>query len=88
MMEAAGLALSAWQVRFSGSPALRLITGPPLMMGSSGGTVERERDQIKLNLFYGAVLFPENGHKDALHSDRGRTEQKTRPETPKKQAVR
>lgn len=42
MMEAAGLALSAWQVRLRGSPARRLITGPPRMMGSSGGTVGRE----------------------------------------------
>lgn len=41
MMEAAGLALSAWQVRLRGSPARRLITGPPRMMGSSGGTVGR-----------------------------------------------
>lgn len=38
MMEAAGLALSAWQVRLRGSPARRLTTGPPLMTGFSGGT--------------------------------------------------
>lgn len=41
MMEAAGLALSAWQVRLSGSPARRLTTGPPLITGSSGGTAGR-----------------------------------------------
>lgn len=38
MMEAAGLALSAWHVRFNGSPALRLTTGPPSITGLSGGT--------------------------------------------------
>ena len=42
MIEAAGLALSAWQVRLRGSPACRLTTGPPLMTGFSGGTKERE----------------------------------------------
>lgn len=42
MMEAAGLALSAWQVRFRGSPALRLMMGPPKMTGSSGGTAMKE----------------------------------------------
>lgn len=47
MMEAAGLALSAWQVRLRGSPARRLITGPPRMTGSSGGTagVEGRRER-------------------------------------------
>jgi len=44
MMEAAGLALSAWQVRLRGSPARRLTTGPPLITGSSGGTGERGRE--------------------------------------------
>lgn len=43
MIDAAGLALSAWQVRLRGSPALRLTTGPPPMTGSSGGTVDRDR---------------------------------------------
>lgn len=38
MMEAAGFALSAWQVRLRGSPARRLTTGPPPMTGFSGGT--------------------------------------------------
>lgn len=46
MMEAAGLALSAWQVRLRGSPARRLITGPPRITGSSGGTVEREAEKL------------------------------------------
>lgn len=44
-MEAAGLALSAWQVRLRGSPARRLITGPPRITGSSGGTVGGEREE-------------------------------------------
>lgn len=43
MMEAAGLALSAWQVRFSESPARRLTTGAPMITGSSGGTVKADR---------------------------------------------
>lgn len=43
MMDAAGLALSAWQVRLRGSPARRLTTGPPLMTGFSGGTENKER---------------------------------------------
>lgn len=38
MIDAAGLALSAWQVKLRGSPARRLTTGPPQMTGSSGGT--------------------------------------------------
>lgn len=45
MIDAAGLALSAWQVRLSGSPALRLTTGPPLMTGSSGGTIDTDRER-------------------------------------------
>lgn len=45
MIEAAGLALSAWQVRLSGSPALRLTTGPPLMTGSSGGTIDTDTEK-------------------------------------------
>lgn len=45
MIEAAGLALSAWQVRLSGSPALRLTTGPPLMTGSSGGTIDTDTNK-------------------------------------------
>lgn len=45
MMEAAGLALSAWQVRLRGSPARRLITGPPRMTGSSGGTAGRRGER-------------------------------------------
>jgi len=44
MMEAAGLALSAWQVRLRGSPALRLMMGPPIMTGSSGGTARQGHD--------------------------------------------
>lgn len=48
MMEAAGLALSAWQVRLRGSPARRLITGPPRMTGSSGGTVGRREKEVRL----------------------------------------
>lgn len=44
MMDAAGLALSAWQVRLRGSPARRLTTGPPLMTGFSGGTETRRED--------------------------------------------
>lgn len=47
IIEAAGLALSAWQVRLSGSPALRLTTGPPLMTGSSGGTIDQRQRQRK-----------------------------------------
>lgn len=35
------MALSAWQVRFRGSPALRLMTGPPVITGSSGGTAKK-----------------------------------------------
>jgi len=42
MIEAAGLALSAWQVRLRESPALRLTTGPPPMTGSSGGTIDTQ----------------------------------------------
>lgn len=53
MMEAAGLALSAWQVRLRGSPARRLITGPPRMMGSSGGTVRRGGERLS----WGRLLF-------------------------------
>lgn len=44
MMEAAGLALSAWQVKLRGSPALRLTTGAPTITGSSGGTVWDDKD--------------------------------------------
>lgn len=44
MIDAAGLALSAWQVRLRGSPARRLTTGPPLMTGFSGGTETRRED--------------------------------------------
>lgn len=40
MIEAAGLALSAWHVRLRGSPALRLTMGPPMITGSSGGTTQ------------------------------------------------
>lgn len=46
-IDAAGLALSAWQVRLRGSPARRLTTGPPLMTGFSGGTGrKKEREDI------------------------------------------
>lgn len=45
MIEAAGLALSAWQVRLRGSPARRLTTGPPLMTGFSGGTVDTQKER-------------------------------------------
>lgn len=45
MIEAAGLALSAWHVRLSGSPARRLTTGPPLMTGSSGGTIDTDTEK-------------------------------------------
>lgn len=45
MIEAAGLALSAWQVRLSGSPARRLTTGPPLMTGFSGGTIDAQKER-------------------------------------------
>lgn len=44
MIEAAGLALSAWQVRFRGSPARRLTTGPPRITGFSGGTVDEQKE--------------------------------------------
>ncbi len=47
MIVAAGLALSAWHVRLSGSPALRLTTGPPLITGSSGGTVDTDTEKEK-----------------------------------------
>lgn len=40
MMDAAGLATSAWHVRLRGSPARKLTTGAPTITGSSGGTVE------------------------------------------------
>lgn len=48
MMEAAGLALSAWQVRFSESPARKLTTGAPIITGSSGGTGKKIRGKFIL----------------------------------------
>lgn len=44
MMDAAGLALSAWHVRLRWSPARKLTTGAPTITGSLGGTVEGQRD--------------------------------------------
>lgn len=54
MMDAAGLALSAWHVRLRGSPARRLITGAPMITGLSGGTRKR--------MFALAQLAPVNRH--------------------------
>ena len=45
MMEAAGLALSAWQVRLRWSPARRLTTGEPTITGSSGGTAGEGKER-------------------------------------------
>lgn len=45
-MDAAGLALSAWHVKFRGLPALRLTTGPPPMTGSSGGTIDTKKGVV------------------------------------------
>lgn len=55
MMDAAGLALSAWQVRLRGSPARRLTTGPPLMTGFSGGT-ETRREDTSLESYSGTCV--------------------------------
>lgn len=52
MMEAAGLALSAWQVRFSESPARKLTTGAPIITGSSGGTEKKIKIRGKFILLY------------------------------------
>lgn len=46
MMEAAGLAFSAWQVRFSESPARKLTTGAPIITGSSGGTGKKDQREV------------------------------------------
>lgn len=48
MIEAAGLALLAWQVRFSEFPARKLTTGAPIITGSSGGTVNKIREKFIL----------------------------------------
>ena len=48
MMEAAGLALSAWQVRLRWSPARRLTTGEPTITGSSGGTAGKGKERRAL----------------------------------------